>query len=79
MHSLSSQLLQEHRLVLGCVALAAASWDSSEGWPIPAAEGGRDECGALESPSGRHLCNRTSGKDYGDFNMQAVLQEVQPR
>lgn len=39
MHSLSSQLLQEQRLVLGWVA----RWDSGGGWPVPAAEGGRDE------------------------------------
>lgn len=68
-------------MVLGCVVLAAASWDSSEGRPIPV-EGGRDElqaqCRALECLSVCHLCNHTSGEDYSDFNMQAVLQEVQP-
>lgn len=69
-------------MVLGCAALAAPKWDSSGGWPIPAAEGGKDELQArsraLECRSVCHLCNNTSGKDYGDFNMQAVLQEVQP-
>lgn len=76
MHSLSSQLLQEQRLVLGW----AARWDSGGGWPVPAAEGGRDEAQvrrrALECPSVCHLRNHTSGKGYGDFDTQAVLQEA---
>lgn len=63
MHSLSSQLLQEHRLVLRCAAPAAARWDSRGGWPVPAAEGGRDElqarCGVPEHPLQLHLCNYT--------------------
>lgn len=46
MHSLSSQLLQEHRLVLG----GAARWDSGGGWPRPAAQGGRDERPVRVSP-----------------------------
>lgn len=42
MHSLSSQLLQEHRLVLRCAAVPR--WDCRGGCPIPAAEGEGMSC-----------------------------------
>jgi len=81
MHSLSIQLLQEHRLVLGCAALTAARLDSGGGWPIPAA-GDRDEararCRALGCPSRRHLRGCPSGTEHRCRDTRAVSREGKP-